>query len=327
MVVAETECMRGKYWYAAPVNGIEFSGIDRIRLGDMLLVKADEAELKAQGAKPHEDYGVEDMLGRTPCLIASVYGTESFAKRRFAFRANVVIGVLSAVAAASYERGAAPFRVSLEISAAGARAAARYAYWTEEKPAVTWVRDLSGHQPLILNADMAEFLETAPYVRHAFGLAGRKPLSELEEALVRSFFWFSDAQRDTVPVMQLVKYWSCAEGFFSKKDLAITKRVSEGVACLLIFGVGEKTPEEFKPIANKLSELYDLRSKAVHGALHDHVGPDDIALLSQWMAWMLLGIAGLIVELGYTRLEEVREQTARLAELMRVKRENNDTGV
>lgn len=315
-VEAELKRMRRTYWFIAPVNGIEFAGIDQVRLGEMQLIKPSRHALEALGAKPSEDFGVEEMIGRAPCLVGKVFGTESFAKRAFEFRANIAIGVLAAVAAASYERGSTPFRITLEISAAGARAAARYAFWAEERPSVNWVRDISGHQPLVIDARMAEYLESVPYVRHALSLADGRPLSELEQALVRGLFWFSDAQRDTVPVMQLIKYWSCAEGFFSEKD-AITKTVSEGVVSVLVFGVSLKTPKEFKPTVNRLTGLYDLRSSAVHGALHDHVSAEDIVTLSKFTGWMLLGIASLIAEAGYTELEQLRRETKRLANLMR----------
>ena len=135
--------------------------------------------------------------------------------------------------------------------------------------------------------------------------------------MVRSFFWFSDAQRDTVPVMQLVKFWSCAEGFFSENGVEITKSVSEGVAGILVFGVNFKSPDEYKDTVSKLAKMYALRSKAVHGAHHSHVTHSDIVRLSQYTGWMLLGIAGLIAENGYTKSEQVRSQTERLARQMK----------
>lgn len=317
LVRDRVERMRHRYWYVVPVNGIELKSIDRVQLDEMMLIKPTEEELERLGAKPGEDFKISDALGRAPCLIGSVYGTESYAKREFRFRADMTIGVVAAVAAASYERGSVPFRITLEMTASGAHAVARYAHWNDDNPSITWVRDWSEHQLLKIDRDMADYLESSPYIQHAFGLANRNDLSPLEETLVRAFFWFSDAQRDTVPVMQLIKFWSCAEGFFSERGVDITKSVSEGVASVLVFGVNFKSPEEYKATVSELAEMYALRSKAVHGAHHDHVTRADITRLSQYTAWMLLGIAGLIAENGYTRPEEVRSQAERLARRMK----------
>jgi hypothetical protein len=327
LVRDRVEAMRHRYWYAVPVNGIGLTGIDSVRLGELTLIKPTKEKLERFGARLTEDFKIDDALGRGPCLIGSVYGTESYARREFRFRAEIVIGVVAAVAAASYERGAVPFRITLEMTASGAEAIARYAYWNDCNPSITWTRNLTEHQSLRIDADMAEHLQSAPYIQRAFGLANGNGLSPLEETLVRGLFWFSDAQRDTVPVMQLVKFWSCAEGFFSEERIEITKSVSEGVAAILVFGVRLKPPDEYRSIVSELVNMYELRSKAVHGAHHDHVTLADIAKLSQYTAWMLLGIAGLAAENGYTRSEEVRIQTKRLAQRMKEhRRKSPDSG-
>lgn len=313
----EVDRMRHRYWYAVPVNGIELEGIDRVRLGELTLIRPTEGELERIGAKLSEDFKIDQAFGHSPCLIGSVYGTESYAKREFRFRADMTIGVVAAVAAASYEKGSVPFRISVEMAASGAQGVARYVYWNDDEPSITQVRNWSEHQSLKINPDMADYLQSTPYIQHAFGLASRKDLSPLEDTMVRSFFWFSDAQRDTVPVMQLVKFWSCAEGFFSENGVEITKSVSEGVAGILVFGVNFKSPDEYKDTVSKLAKMYALRSKAVHGAHHSHVTHSDIVRLSQYTGWMLLGIAGLIAENGYTKSEQVRSQTERLARQMK----------
>lgn len=72
-------------------------------------------------------------------------------------------------------------------------------------------------------------------------------------------------------------------------------------------------PRSQAALVSELVTLYELRCKAVHDARHDHVRFQDVASLSRWTAWMLLGVAGLIREQGYTSADEVRQQAARLA--------------
>lgn len=179
------------------------------------------------------------------------------------------------------------------------------------------------HQTLRLGKDLVDYLEGVSYIQHALGLGSRDDLSQLESALVRSLFWYSDAQRDNVHVMQLVKYWSCAESIFSSDGKSITRTVSEGVAASLCFGgFGFKRPEEFEGLVRQLVVMYEKRSKAVHEAQHSHVTWRDTATLSQWTAYIILAVLALIVEQGYKDVDEVRSQTRRLAGVMGRARDN-----
>ena len=139
---------------------------------------------------------------------------------------------------------------------------------------------------------------------------------------MRGLFWYSDAQRDTVTVIQLIKYWSCAEAIFSGNGQAITKSVSESVAGVLVFGgFNFKPVEEYDDIVRELIAIYAKRSKAVHDARHDHVTQRDIATLSQWTAYMLLDVLALVVESGYTAADQIKVPTQRLAGVMTRSRE------
>jgi len=82
----------------------------------------------------------------------------------------LAIGIMSVVAAMSYEAGATPFRITLEMSPEGARATARYVFWHEEKSDIKHVRYWSQHQTLQLEQEMADYLQTAPYLQHALAL-------------------------------------------------------------------------------------------------------------------------------------------------------------
>lgn len=322
LIEARLDRIRHRYWFAVPVNGIELDGIETVQLGGLKLRKLNTETLTALGATLSDKLDTATQLGKGPCLVGSVYGTEAYAKRKFRFSAELAIGVISAVAAMSYEAGATPFRITLEMSPEGARAAARYVFWHEEKPDITHVHGWSQHQTLRLGQEMADYLQATPYLQHALALTQRDDLTLLEQAIVRGLFWYSDAQHDTVAVMQLIKYWSCAEAIFSGDEEAITKSVSEGVAGVLVFGgFNFKPVEEYHNIVRELTTIYAKRSEAVHDARHDHVIQRDIATLSQWTAYMLLGVLALVVERGYTAADQIKVQTQRLAGVMAKSRE------
>lgn len=311
LVTSKLEASRRTYWQAVPVNGLTLEVVT-VHLGCLTLERPCEESLELRGAKLG-DTSIGEMIGNGPCLVGSVYGSEAFAIREFNFRVEVVIGVLAVVASVCFSDGANPFRITAETRFAGMRAARRRMSWDDESQGVRFSRAFMDHQDFNVDEEVASFLEGTPYVKHALSLAASTHLSELEEALLRGIFWFSDAQQDTLRVMQLVKYWSCAEVIFSGEGTGITKAVSEGVAAILVGAVQQEQPENFKEIVARLVALYELRCDAVHDARHEHVAYRDVATLSSWTAWMLLGVAGLIREQGYTDTDEVRLQSRRLA--------------
>lgn len=307
------EASRHKFWRVVPVHGLELQGVKSVPLGCLTLERPTTESLEGLGAKVSDREAVEEMVGGGLCLVGAVYGSEAFSRREFAFRTDVVIGVLAVVAAACFEQGANPFRITSETVASGVRAARRGMYWSDDASGVTWTRSVMEHQNFQIDSELAEFLQCAGYVKHALGLAAKPDLSALEQALIRGLFWFSDAQRDTFRVMQLVKYWSCAEVIFSVDGEGITKAVTEGVASVLVGGIQVEPPERYKELVSILTRLYELRCEAVHDARFDHVSYQDVATLSRWIGWMLLGVAGLIRELNYTSADQVRQQSLRLS--------------
>lgn len=116
------------YWFAVPVNGLDLDGVESVRLGDLTLRAGTPEVLYSLGAKLSEKMDTAKQLGKRPCLFGCVFGTEAYAKRIFGFRAGLAIGIVSTLAAMSYEAGAAPFRITLEMTPDGARAAARYVF-------------------------------------------------------------------------------------------------------------------------------------------------------------------------------------------------------
>lgn len=317
LLKAEIEGMCHQYWYVIPVNGLELKGVDSVQLGGLKIIQPSLNALASLGVTLSEELNTIEHLGRAPCIVGNVYGTEKYTKREFRFRADLAVGVVAAVAAVSYQDGAAPFRITIEMSPDSARASARYIFWHDGKTSVTHVRGWTEHQTLLIDKEMAEYLQTGPYIQHALSLATREDLSLLEKSIMRALFWFSDAQRDTVRTMQLVKFWSCAEVIFSGDKDAITKTVSEGVAGMIVFGgFNFKTVEEYADLVRALKNMYDKRSEAVHGAKHDHVTWRDTASLSQWTAYMLLGVIAQVVENGYTKPSEITLETRRLAKVM-----------
>jgi hypothetical protein len=309
------EGLRDTYWFAVPVNGLELKDMDRLVLGDLTLVNPTATALEEFGAVLSDAEDIAQSLGRFPCLIGRAFGSEPFAQQAFRSRADLSIGVVAVLAAAMLDRGAVPFRVTLGMTSSGSPGVARYARWSDHRSTVTWFRGWMEHPPIPIDRRIADHIETDPYLQHALRLGARDDLSELEQSLVRALFWFADAQSDTVAVMQLVKFWSCAEVIFASEREHITKSVSEGVAGAIVFcGFDFGADDAYDDLRRQLTALYGKRSKAVHGARHDHVTKGDISRLSKWSARMLHGVIALVVHHGWTTTQQVQRYLQQMVE-------------
>jgi hypothetical protein len=112
--------------------------------------------------------------------------------------------------------------------------------------------------------------------------------------------------------MQLVKYWSCIETFFSADAKQIVQSVTIGLATVLVYGGYRFVPtREYQQLKKKITRLYGLRSQAVHKASHNHVMRADTAQLSQWAAWMILTLFRMRED-GYNELSRLKTECERL---------------
>lgn len=158
---------------------------------------------------------------------------------------------------------------------------------------------------------MNQFI-TSNIFNRAFKIFESSSRTELEEAIARGIYWYSDAHRDTISVMKLIKYWSCIETFFSFENKDITNSVSAGLASVLVYGGFEFAEvDEYINLKKKISKLYNMRSRAVHGGSYNHVSEINIAEISQWTAWMLINMISL-TERGYTQTSQIKIKTDQL---------------
>jgi hypothetical protein len=118
-------------------------------------------------------------------------------------------------------------------------------------------------------------------------LLERKERSEVEDALVRSLYWFADAHADQNTTMCFIKLWSCVECFFAIADKDVTEANARGLATILTFaGYGLGKVEDYHRLKKRIKSLYNLRCRAIHRAKFDEVQLQDLEDLSQWIAWL-----------------------------------------
>lgn len=281
--------------FVVSMYGVQLKEVESLSLGRFRLVRPTPAIVFASG--------ISDKVGSLPKLmkqmgedqvwfVGAINATYDVAKREFFHQARLAAGLLAISAASTFEQGAQAFRIGAVASPEEARTPATvYLSWVDGIDNLGFGKQWRQGQDYEINAALADQLQAAPVFATMLRILQQSGHNKLEGAIVRAVYWFSDAHKDTAPVMRLVKFWSCIESFFSQEE-DITKSVSIGTAAVLTFGSFGFVPRSnYVATRKRLAALYAKRSKAVHDGMHDHVEPSDLADLSQWAAWLILSMA------------------------------------
>lgn len=301
--------------FAVPLFGVALDGVESLTLGTTRIVPSLLPLVETAGIE-HEHArggnGIETTKAKL-WMIATAEGTPRRAEERFRERAELVVGMLAAIAATVYRRGASAFRIGVAMSGEALDGRAVWFSWDDKTKSVTTHYDWGYRQEFKIDKSKAETLGT-PFYSGAFNIIESHDRTDLEEAIAKAVYWFSDAHRDPVAVMKLIKYWSAVETFFSSDIAKITHSVSVGLAGVLVYGGYKFVPEEeYLSFKQRVADLYNLRSRALHGASYDHVTERDVDNLSKWVGQMLINMVSF-VHRGYTTLAEIKEKTLQLYE-------------
>lgn len=301
--------------FVVPLFGIELDGVESFSLGTMTILRMSVDVLDSAGVE-HDHADVPHLLELNKhyllWLKGTTRGTPSVAQQRFSEQATLTFGMLAITAASMYEWGASAFRIGIVMTPEEAIGRSVWFSWHKKNRSLTTHYASPRGQPFPVNMALGDESDMVLMIYRAFAILQASDRTELEEAIARAVYWYSDAHRDPVLVMKLVKYWSCVEAFFSFDEEEITHAVSAGLASILVFGGFQFVPpSEYSTLKKQIVDLYSLRSRAVHRGSHQHTTERDVAQFSQWVAWMIVSMVAL-VEQGYTTLKEVKAQTGRL---------------
>lgn len=303
--------------FVVPVFGVELNAVDSFSLGAMMILRLSADVLDAAGVK-HDHADIPHLLELNKnylWLKGDVRGTDRVAEQRFSELATSTAGVLAITAASMYEFGAMAFRIGIVMTPEDATGRSVWFSWREAARSLTTHYAFPRAQMFPINTAISTESDLTRMIHRALDIVQASERTELEEAIARAVYWYSDAHRDSVLVMKLVKYWSCVEAFFSFENEEITHAVSAGLTSILVFGGFQfVTPSKYSIVKNQIVDLYGLRSRAVHRGSHEHATERDVAQFSQWVAWMIIAMVAL-TERGYTTLKDVKAQTERLDRL------------
>lgn len=282
--------------FVVSIEGVKLKEVETLPLGRFRLVRASAEFLFSNGISD-EDSRIPDLIkkmgGAQVWFVGAVEATYEVAKTEFFHQARLAAGLLAVSAASTFDGGAHAFRISAVTPEETITHATAYLSWrTGEDFLGSGMHFRKGQDYKIDSVLAKEFQGTTPSAT-ILKILQQSTHNKLEAAIVRAVYWFSDAHKDPVQVMRLVKFWSCIESFFSQKG-DITKSVSIGTAAVLTFGPSNFVARaDYFSIRKCLARLYEKRSEAVHNGMHDHVNSSDLADLSQWAAWLILNMAAM----------------------------------
>lgn len=311
--------------FAVPIFGIKFVDIAVLDLGSFKIVPASVDVLAEAGVEDVDGLAAKsiELTAMQYWLVGGYRGTARVAEQKFRIHAELLVGILAVYAASMYRNGARAFRIGIVMSPEAAYGQSAWFSWAESNRRLITHRKFRAQQDLPINRELLGHLSDEGVLDAACRFFQADTRTPLEEAIVKAVYWYSEAHRELVPVMKLVKYWSAIETFFSINGTDITQSVSGGLASVLVFGgFAFVPPEDYRATRRRISDLYSARSRAVHRASYNHVSELDASVLSQWVAWMLINMVSFQMR-GYRTLDEIKAHVDRLdAEMMNVSQDD-----
>ena len=290
LVAARIGAKVKKHTFVAALYGVKLSGIDEVKLGELRLVSSVKSLVQESAVLNEEglEKGFAKDLLQVPCLAGSKAGTFEAAKRWYREQVHLAAGMLAVEAGASYERAATSFCIEPAFERASAASGSGYLFWNDIERYLGRSISPGRGQPFELTAQRAGELAQPGAFDHAFQILQKRDRTELEDAIARAVYWYGDAHRDPVRVMQFVKYWSCLECLLGGPGEQLTETLAVGVATVLTYGHFRLfEAADYSQNSRTVKRLYAARSKAVHRASHSHVTFQDVSLLSGWTAWVI----------------------------------------
>lgn len=195
--------------FIVPLFGIELDSVDSFALGIMTIIRMSVDVLHASGIE-HDHANVPHLLELNKnylWLKGTTRGTPRVAQQKFSDQAALTVGMLAITAASMYELGASGFRIGIIMSPEEAIGRSVWFSWPERTHSLTTHYASPKGQMFAVNKALRDESDMVRIIYSTFTILQQaNGRTELEEAIARAVYWYSDAQRDSILVMKLVKY-------------------------------------------------------------------------------------------------------------------------
>ncbi|ENT5423170.1 HEPN domain-containing protein [Pseudomonas aeruginosa] len=284
--------------------GLEFDGVDEFSIGYLSIQRPDLDVLKSCVAYDDLVTSTWKQMQQGLWVTAEVAGSFEYAERRFFDDVKNACGLLAVSFTTVLERGGAAVRLIPSMDGRFKPGAVSWFSFSTTLKVLRATTNMVGFQRLTFGEEHKSGLLSCDWYHDLVRITQNSKGSDAELAVRRAIYWFFDAQTDTSPEMQLVKFWSCIECIFSIGKSDTTKKIKRGVTAILTYGQYRfSETSNWKRLEKEIGHLYDLRCGAVHMAEHSHVKAEHVTTLSKWAAWVLLEVVQLITDGFDTRVK------------------------
>jgi len=283
--------------FVATLDGIRLEGPGTLQLGRLSVHHSARGVIETAGidTRDYLNYPNTERFASSVCISGTTTGTETAATEWFKEQATLAAGMLAVDAGANYQRAATTFAIEPRVDGGSPTGQSAFAHWDERSTSFTLNIMGGGPQPLSYSAERMEELSKAPMFQHAFSVLQKSTRNSLEVPFVKAIYWYGDAHRDSIRVMQFVKYWSCLECLLGGDGRNLTNTLAARTAALLT--TGPFAPFDTDNLADQvrlMKRLYQARSRAVHQASHAHVSAEDCILMSACAAHVIVTVLALL---------------------------------
>ena len=300
------------YRFYTSLAGLEFEGVDEFSIGYLSIQRPDLDVLKRCVADDQLVTSTWKQMQQGLWVTGEVTGSSEYAERRFFDDVMIACGLLALSFTTILERGGAAVRLIPSMDGRFKPGAVSWFSFSTTSKVLRATTNMVGFKRFTFGEAHKSGLLSCDWYHDLVRITQNGKGSDAELAVRRAIYWFFDAQTDTSPEMQLVKFWSCIECFFSIGTSDTTKKIKRGVTAILTYGqYGFSEKSNWKRLEAEIGHLYDLRCGAVHMAEHNHVNDAHVTTLSKWAAWVLLEVVQLITD-GFDTQVKIKAEVDRV---------------
>lgn len=305
------------YRFYTTLDGLEFSDMDKLEIGRLTVQRPDLTILQNCVADEDMVSNTWKRMQRGLWMTGEITGSFEYAERRFFEDVKAACGLLAISFTTVLERGGAAVRLMPSMDGRDRPSTASWFSFQTESKVLCTSFSMRGNQNLTLNKQQMCGMLGCEWFQELTRIIQDGRENDVEQAVRRGIYWFFDAQTDTTPEMQLVKFWSCIECIFSfENDKETTKKIKQGLTAILTLGGYRFShPDEWKSLEKEIGDLYDLRCGAVHDAKHSHIKAHHVTTVSKWAAWVMLEVSGLVSR-GFESRAAIKAETDHLYGLL-----------
>lgn len=293
------------------LDGIKLIGIKQLNCGEYKITLSDLSTfIKAYGKDENNFY---DMMKNYLWIHGNERGSKKQVGQKFDYKANLITSFLSICLQTINKKSILNYRVQVLNSSSSHKSYNTRLQWEKESEGGSFSYSFPKFSDADINSETLEYFRKNLFFDDFFKILEKELKTEVEDAIIKSAYWFCEATKDNNDTMKFIKLWSCIECFFSITEDKLSESNAKGLACILVYG-GYRihNVESYKEVKFKIKKLYDKRSKALHRAYWSDIESIDVMELANWAAWLIISALGLVVVGNYTNLSQIKEQIVRL---------------